>query len=233
MSRMSRTLYTAVSTVVSRMSRTLYTLSTVVSRVSTVVSRVSTVVSRMSTIVSKVSTNVSGVSRTLHSVHNSDSSGGVVVSARVAGPGDSSGSAQVDTGTAAAESESGGREERSPATGWPGEHQCCDHWALGLATGCQETRTCDSDSDSNGDGAPVHPLSECWARLPGLGSGLPLNRHSELWLHCMMIWWWRGGGGLVEERDWYFYPLQTDVSIKWQMWNVFFFLSATLFIPRC
>ena len=105
------------------------------------------------------------------------------------------------------------------------------HW--GLATGCQETRTCDSDSDSNGDGAPVHPLSECWARLPGLGSGLPLNRHSELWLHCMMIWWWRGGGGLVEERDWYFYPLQTDGSIKWQMWNVFFFLSATLFIPRC
>ena len=123
MSRMSRTLYTAVSTVVSRMSRTLYTLSTVVSRVSTVVYR-------MSTIVSKVSTNVSGVSRTLHSVHNSDSSGGVVVSARVAGPGDSSGSAQVDTGTAAAESESGGREERSPATGWPGEHQCCDHSAL-------------------------------------------------------------------------------------------------------
>ena len=76
----------------------------------------STIVSKVSTIVSSMSTNVSRVS-TLRTV--STIAGRAVVwwcQHGWRGPGTAALCAQVDTGAAAAESESGGREERSPAT---------------------------------------------------------------------------------------------------------------------
>ena len=102
-SSMSRTLYT-VSTIVSRMPRTLYTLSTIVSRMSTIVSRMSTIAGR------------AVVWWCQHGWR---------------GPGTAALCAQVDTGAAAAESESGGREERSPATaGQSSGVVTTGHWAL-------------------------------------------------------------------------------------------------------